>query len=237
MRVALCSVLVIAAAAPSADAQPGTCRIAVTRAPAEVRAEIERWIAAEPHCVRSIELRAVVGDDGIYLFARDDRGLTRERMVPDASTAGVLVASWMADDAVPATVPHTELSVPAPPAVIAPVSSDRGRALRIVGLGTALAGIAVLGSAVYEHVEASRISSDIANHPSDAPWPSDIRSLQDRGQRAERLEYILLAGGGVLVATGAVTYLVGRARASSEALLVVPSATAQSVGVGVAGRF
>ena len=237
MRAALCSVLLIAAMAPSAVAQPGTCRIVVTRAPAEVRAEIERWVAAEPHCVRAIELRAVVGDEGIYLFARDDRSLVRERMVPDASTAGVLVASWMADDSVPATFVPYVLPPAAPLAIAAPRTSDRGRTLRIVAVSTALTGIALLGGAVYQHVEAARISSDIANHPSNVPWSNDILSLEDRGQRAERLEYMLLAGGGALVATGAVTDLVGRARAKPETLLVTPSASAQGVGVGLAGRF
>ena len=209
----------------------------MTRAPVEVRAEIERWVAAEPHCVRVIELRAVVGDDGIYLFARDDRGLIRERMVPDASTAGVLVASWMADDSVPATFTPYATQPEAPIAIAAPRTSDRGRTLRIVGVSTALAGIALLGGAVYEHVEAARISSDIANHPSGVAWSSDILAQEDRGQRAERLGYMLLVGGGALVATGAVTYFIGRERAKSETLLVTPSASAQSVGVGLAGRF
>ncbi len=164
MRVALCIVLLLAATAP-AVARPGTCQVVVARAPVEVRAEIERWVAAEPHCVRSI-----------------DRGLTRERMVPDASTAGVLVASWMAD----------------------------------------------------EHVEAARISDDISNQPIGSP---DILVREEQGRRAERMEYVFLASGGALVAGGAVTYLVGRARAKSETLLITPSASAQGVAVGVAGRF
>src|SRR5262249_28581431 len=49
-------------------------------------------------------------DGGLYLFALDEHGRIRERIVPDAQSAGVLVASWVADDTM--YVPP-----PAPPVV------------------------------------------------------------------------------------------------------------------------
>jgi hypothetical protein len=75
------------------------CSVTIVRAPERVRREVERWVSAEPRCSRSLELRVVPTEGGLYLLARDDRGLIRERLVPDAQSVGVLVASWVADDA------------------------------------------------------------------------------------------------------------------------------------------
>jgi hypothetical protein len=52
------------------------------------------------------------------VLARDEHGRSHERVVPDANSAGVLIASWSADDVVgaPAPVP------PAAPVAVAPVA-------------------------------------------------------------------------------------------------------------------
>jgi hypothetical protein len=68
------------------------------RAPDDVRAVIEQWVAAEPDCSASIELRVVPTENGYYLVAQRPDGRIHEREVPDATSAGVLVASWVADD-------------------------------------------------------------------------------------------------------------------------------------------
>jgi hypothetical protein len=110
--------VVAAALGQSAGAQPVTqperapCRVTVVLAPADVRAEIEAWVRAEPRCERELEVRVVPTDEGLYLSATDPRGRMRERVVPDAQSAAVLVVSWMADDSLGPTLP---VAMPAPP--------------------------------------------------------------------------------------------------------------------------
>jgi len=105
MRVIVCLAALTATlgAAPLARAQPVTrpdpCSITIPRAPAEVRAEIERAVQAGPRCTSSLEVRAVPSDGGFYVSARDDHGTVRDGIAPDAARAGELVASWVADDA------------------------------------------------------------------------------------------------------------------------------------------
>ncbi|HTL38244.1 MAG TPA: hypothetical protein VL326_34175 [Kofleriaceae bacterium] len=92
----------VLAASTTAFAQPvtspATCAVRVVRAPDDVRQVVEAWVKAEPKCSLAVEVRIIPTDGGLYLFALDERGRIRERMVPDAQSAGVLVASWVADD-------------------------------------------------------------------------------------------------------------------------------------------
>jgi hypothetical protein len=114
MRIATVALLALAvspAAAETAVSTSGECEVRFVRAPDDVRHVIESWLAAEPRCVSSIELRVVPTDDGYYLLAQRGDGRIHERIVPDATSAGVLVASWVADDWV---------EPPPPPAPIAP---------------------------------------------------------------------------------------------------------------------
>jgi hypothetical protein len=109
--------VVAAALGSSAGAQPVTqpqrdaCRVTIALAPADVRAEIEAWVRAEPRCERELEVRVVPTEDGLYLSARDPQGRVRERVVPDAQSAAVLVVSWMADDSLGPTFPEHAASV------------------------------------------------------------------------------------------------------------------------------
>lgn len=103
MRHATFLALVLAAApaaAQPAAARP-TCAVSFVRAPDDVRAVIEDWVRAEPRCNITLELRIVPTEGGLYLLARDEAGHVRERVVPDAQSAGVLVASWVAADSMP----------------------------------------------------------------------------------------------------------------------------------------
>jgi hypothetical protein len=112
MRHLLASTVVLATAA-TASAQPVTrpewgqprpemraemCGVTFVRAPDDVRYAIERYLRDEPRCTSSIELRVVPTDGGYYLLAQRPDGRIHERLVPDLQSAGVLVASWVADD-------------------------------------------------------------------------------------------------------------------------------------------
>lgn len=97
-RYIIPTLLVPAAVAAQPVTQPSPCEVTISRAPDEVREAIEAWVNAEPRCTTTLDVRVVPTEGGFYLFARDGAGRVRERVVPDAQAAGVLVASWVADD-------------------------------------------------------------------------------------------------------------------------------------------
>ena len=144
MRHLLATVAVVAVAAPAA-AQPVTrpemrsevCGVTFVRAPDEVRYVIEQWLEAEPRCAASIELRVVPTDGGLYLLAQRPDGRIHERLVPDAQSAGVLIASWVADDwtappPAPPRAPSTPVTVEVDPFRMGPPGSV-GVAARVPG--------------------------------------------------------------------------------------------------------
>jgi hypothetical protein len=103
-HLTLIAILLVAsrsAAQPAAPeiAGPGACEVTIVRAPDDVRQEIESWVAREPFCRVALDVRVIPTEGGLYLLARDSSGLLHERLVPDAQAAGVLIASWVADDA------------------------------------------------------------------------------------------------------------------------------------------
>ncbi|MBC7976129.1 MAG: hypothetical protein H7138_14240 [Myxococcales bacterium] len=75
------------------------CHVRIIAAPEPVRAEIEAWVAAERRCSHTLEVRIEASHAGLQVFARDDRGHVRERVVPDGQSIGALIVSWIADDA------------------------------------------------------------------------------------------------------------------------------------------
>src|SRR5688572_6204068 len=100
----------------SAHAQTA-CQVDLEHVPADVSEAITSWVSAEPRCAVALSVRVVPTDGGLYVVATDANGGVRERVVPDAETAAVLVASWAADDA--GAEPRTDiveaLSVIGPP--------------------------------------------------------------------------------------------------------------------------
>lgn len=97
--IPLLGLLAAATTASTVAAQPAPppCRVVVARAPDDVRAAIEEWVQRETSCGVTVDVRAVPTEGGYYLIARDEDGRLHERIVPDAATAGVLVASWVAN--------------------------------------------------------------------------------------------------------------------------------------------
>jgi hypothetical protein len=98
MRTNPIIVVLLAIAAPAAAQPQPRCEVRFVRAPDDVRHVIETWLAAEPRCTSTIDLRVIPTDSGYYLIAQRPDGRIHERLVPDTQSAGVLVASWAADD-------------------------------------------------------------------------------------------------------------------------------------------
>jgi hypothetical protein len=112
MRSIIAFALTIAATPALAQpaTRPGQCTVVIARAPDDARAAVEKWLSAEPRCSVALEIWIVPTERGLYLLARDQRGRVRERIVPDAQAAGVLVTSWAADDTIPAPEMSIDLS-------------------------------------------------------------------------------------------------------------------------------
>jgi hypothetical protein len=115
-NVVFAGLLVATPAAAQPVTQPKACQVTIARAPDDVRAVVEAWVKSEAQCNVALELRIVPTEGGLYLLAQDEQGRVRERIVPDAQTAGVLVASWIADDNAPPPPPPPAPPIEAPPA-------------------------------------------------------------------------------------------------------------------------
>lgn len=122
-RLAGALALLVAAAAsaqPITRPSQASCMVRVLEAPDAVRAEIERWVRAEPRCERELDVRVMRVRGGLRLVAASVDGRVRERVIPDAQSAAVLVVSWMADDSIDDALdaaPPVEVA-PAPPPVV-----------------------------------------------------------------------------------------------------------------------
>ena len=119
MMRALVALLVVGAAPALAD--PAPCAVTIVRAPDDVRTTVESWLANE-RCEVPLVVRIIPTDGELYIYAQDDRGHVHERTVPDAQSAGVLIASWTADDGI---------VIPAPEAVVAPAPAPAAPPSRV----------------------------------------------------------------------------------------------------------
>ncbi|HEY4238252.1 MAG TPA: hypothetical protein VGM88_00470 [Kofleriaceae bacterium] len=105
----------VATAQPAEVPLPsGHCSVTVAEAPAPVAGTIEHWAEGELHCKTTLVVRVFPVANGLMIVATDASGGVRQRVVPDADSAGVLVASWIADDAPPAIAPPPTVALVAP---------------------------------------------------------------------------------------------------------------------------
>lgn len=102
MRASILALMAIAGSAgvAAADDEP-PCKVLIVRAPEGVHEAIERWVAGEIRCAGTLQVRVVQTQAGLYVVANDGAHHTFDRFVPDAESAGALVASWAAADATP----------------------------------------------------------------------------------------------------------------------------------------
>jgi hypothetical protein len=87
----------LACALPAVAHADERCDVTYVTVPDGIRQVIDGWVAAEPRCRGTIALRVIPTKDGLFLFAERPDGTVHERLVPDLTAAGVLVASWVAD--------------------------------------------------------------------------------------------------------------------------------------------
>jgi hypothetical protein len=111
--VALAATPALAQSADRVAVSDDSCEVSMVRAPDDVRDVIDDALENE-HCTTPLEVRIVHTDGGLYVFARDPHGRIRERIVPDAQAAAVLIASWASDDSIVGSTPAPWATQPAP---------------------------------------------------------------------------------------------------------------------------
>ena len=108
----------------------------------------------------------------------------------------------------------------------------------VAGIATGAAGLTSLAIGLYYGFEARSISNQISNHASNEAWPSDIQSLEARGERYERNQNRFMIVGGAALVTAGILYFTGRSeRLASEKMVVAPTVTDGGAGISFARGF
>lgn len=117
-----------------------------------------------------------------------------------------------------------------------PAATRPGRGMRIAGLSTAGAGVALVGVGVYFGLKARSINGELENLGPGDTWDPD---RFDEGEAANRNAFIASGIGAAAVVTGGVLYVLGSrgSEAPDAALTVTPSAGPDGAGVLVRGSF
>jgi tetratricopeptide (TPR) repeat protein len=119
---------------------------------------------------------------------------------------------------------------------LAPLAPSR--TLEYAGYGTAAAGAIVFGIGVYYGLQAKDLSDQISNHPTNQPWPDNIKQMESDGKSDQTKQIVFMVGGGVVLGAGVVMALLGRSHAeNAEHVSLVPVASPTAVGFGLDGRF
>ncbi|HET7505982.1 MAG TPA: tetratricopeptide repeat protein [Kofleriaceae bacterium] len=136
--------------------------------------------------------------------------------------------------------PRTDPPPGEPPGFHEPTTPAQGgdATLKYAALGCGAVGVVALAIGTFAGIKAQSISDDISSHPANQPWPDNIKSLQKSGENYNSLAIATLLGGGALVITGTILYVISRpgdaepAR-DKAAIHVTPTAN----GVAVFGSF
>ncbi|MGE0548800.1 MAG: tetratricopeptide repeat protein [Kofleriaceae bacterium] len=115
--------------------------------------------------------------------------------------------------------------------------SRPGSGMRITGMIVGAAGIAGLGVGGYYSYQAWKVSDQISTWPQDKPW-QNIRTLEKKGERYEKLQIAFLAGGGAVAIIGAVLYWRGAVRGEeAQQMTIAPVLNGDSATVTFGGQF
>lgn len=111
-------------------------------------------------------------------------------------------------------------------------TADPGKTRRLTGLALGGTGVALVLGGVYFGLRASDKADELARTCTEADpcAPDQWRTLDDAGQRAQTLQIVGLAVGGVAVAAGAGLFLWGRSSRREVPVTVVPTRGGAAVG-------
>jgi hypothetical protein len=115
-----------------------------------------------------------------------------------------------------------------PTSAVAP--SSPGRGLRIAGIVSGAAGLAIIGAGVGFALKTQSISSDEAKN-------GPTKAKEDERKRYETIGWVCYGVGAAALATGVVLYIVGWPSEESRRISVLPSVNATGGSLLLAGRF
>ena len=151
---------------------------------------------------------------------------------------------WSASVTVQVGKRDAELVVPVldeDPNAPQPGAGNAGKTLRIVGLATVAAGAGLLGTGLAFGAMAKSKDDDLsALRRQGGAWDADQQAKFDDGQRDSTFAKVFVVSGGVVLATGAVLFVLGLTKGSSSTapatgvrFNVTPGPTATSADLSV----
>jgi len=130
----------------------------------------------------------------------------------------------------PPPLPSAPAGVVAPTATVVASPSSPGRGLRIGGIVSGVAGLAVIGAGVGLALKTQSISSDEAKN-------GPTKAQEDDRKNYETIGWVCYGVGAAALATGVVLYIVGWPTEDSRGVSLLPSANARGGTLLLAGRF
>jgi len=108
----------------------------------------------------------------------------------------------------------------------------------IAGISVIALGLGAFGLALYEGKQGDKLAAQMGALDPELPKPAWYDATQAKETTFYNRQKWALAGGGALIVTGGILYLIGRHdRLKAEATLVAPTVTRNSAGLTMSGKF
>jgi tetratricopeptide (TPR) repeat protein len=142
-------------------------------------------------------------------------------------------------DKPPVTAPPPPATTPPPPLAAAPQgapaepvdpprSSRSGGGLRMVGIAVGATGVVLAGVGIYFALDSGSASDELDGHM--GPWGPDEIEIEARGERSEKLAWILGGAGVAALVTGGVMFAIGGPKQTESSVTVAPARGGLQVG-------
>jgi hypothetical protein len=121
---------------------------------------------------------------------------------------------------------------------VLPVVPPRISKREVAGISVIALGLGAFGLALYEGKQGDKLQAQLYGLDPELPKPSWYDATKSQATTFYNRQKWALAGGGALIVTGGILYLIGRHdRLKAEATLVAPSITRSGAGLTMSGKF
>ncbi|NVB85741.1 MAG: tetratricopeptide repeat protein [Kofleriaceae bacterium] len=110
-----------------------------------------------------------------------------------------------------------------------------GGGMRKIGIGVGAAGVVLAGVGVYFALDAGKKADDLDGYMGE--WGQEQIDLESKGQRSEKLAYVMGGVGLAAIVAGGVMVAIGGPKATAETSTVSVAPTRGGAAVGWAFRF
>lgn len=127
--------------------------------------------------------------------------------------------------------------VASPPIEEHPVDAPEttGGGMRKIGIGVGAAGVVLTGLGVYFALDAGKKADDLDGYMGE--WGQDQKDLESKGQRSEKLAFVMGGVGLAAIVAGGVMFAIGGPKATAETSSVSVVPTRGGAAFGYAFRF